>query len=286
MLVINAIVNGILYGGVLALLAVGLNLMFGVVQIIHFFYGQLMMVGLYLIYIFAIWCGIPLILSILLAVAAVGLLNVTVQGLVIRHLLDSELINQFLAMVGVMIVLENLCLAIFGTDHRGIPIELPVTHIGELYFTLSNFIAFCGSLIIVGVLYFFLKRTYKGLAIRAVAQDRQIAELMGVNVKKMYWVTMGLGGILAGIVAGFFCPIYSVHPHFGTPFTLLSFVIVVLGGMGNLVGGFIAAFLIGIVTGVVSTLTNPETGVIVSYMLFILCILIRPQGLLGKKVAS
>jgi len=139
--------------------------------------------------------------------------------------------------------------------------------------------------VVVGLLYIFLNRTYTGLAIRAVAQDKEVAGFVGINMKAIYVVTMAVGGALAGIVSAFFVPIYSVHPHFGGSFTLLSFVIVVLGGMGNIPGGFIAALIIGVVTTVVSTLLNPEIGTIVSYLIFLIVILIRPQGLLGAKTS-
>lgn len=283
MLALNALVNGIIYGGVLALLALGLNLMFGVVQIIHFFYGQLLMVGLYLIYVFTIWCQIPLLYSCILAIACLILLNTFVHITVIRPLLQSDLINQFLALAAVLMILENLCMAIFGTDIKGVPTHLPVVNIGELYLNAANLLAFLGSLICLGIFYIFLTRTYIGLAIRAVAQDKEISGFMGVNVSNIYIITMALGGGLVGIVAGFFTPIYSVYPHFGGSFTLISFIIVVLGGMGNLLGGFIAAFILGVVTVLVSTFFNPEIGQIASYLIFLLVILIRPQGIFGRK---
>lgn len=286
MLILSAIVNGILYGGTLAVLAVGLNLMFGVLKVIHFFYGQLVMVGLYLIWAFTVWCQIPLIISCLLAIAAVLALNVLAHLAVVRPLLKAPLINQFLALAGIMVILENLCLAVFGATYKGIPISLPVLHIGELYLTTSNLLAFLGSLIIVGLIYLFLNKTYPGLAIRAVSQDKEAAGFMGIDPKVTYLVTMALGGALAGIVAALFVPIYAVHPHFGGSFTVISFVIVVLGGMGSLPGGLLAAFIIGVVTSVVSTLVSPEVGAIAVYLIFLTVILVRPQGLLGKAVRA
>ncbi len=280
MLIASAVINGILYGGVLALLAIGLNLMFGVLQIVHFAYGQLVMVGLYVIFVLTLWCHIPLVVSCLIAIAIVALVNTLTHLLVVQPLLKAPLINQFLALAAVVIIMENLCLAVFGATFKGIPVILPILHIGELYFATSNLIAFLGSLIVVGSLYLFLNKTYAGLAIRAVAQDKEVAEFMGVNTKMVYLTTMALGGALAGIVAAFFVPIYSFHPHFGGPFTLISFVVVVLGGMGNLFGGFLAAFIIGVVASVVSALTSAEVGAIATYLIFLVVIIVRPQGLL------
>ena len=283
MLILSSIINGILYGGVLAILAYGLNLMFGVVEIVHFFYGQCVMVGIYVVYVFAVWLHVPLLLSCLIGIAAVILLNLLAHVVVVQPLLKSPPLNQFLALAGVMIIIENACLVIWGAGYKGIPINLPVLNIGDLYIRTSNLIAFLGSLATLGFLFVFLKRTYIGLAIHAVAQDREAARLMAISPKMIYAVTMVMGGMLAGITASFFVPIFAVHPHFGGSFTITAFVIVVLGGMGNLLGGFIGAFIIGVVTMVVSTLTSSEVGEISAYLIFLAVILIRPQGIMGSR---
>lgn len=286
MFFLSAVVNGLLFGGVLSLLALGLNLVFGVVQVIHFFYGQCLMVGLYLIFVLTMLCHFPFIISCLIAVVVILILNIIVHLAVIQPLLKAPMINQFLALAAVMVILENLCLAVFGPSHRGVPIDLPTFHIGELYFSAGNLIAFCGSLIVLGLLYLFLNKTYTGLAIRAVAQNAEAAAFMGINPKVVYLITLGLGGALAGIVAGFFAPMYAVYPYFGGSFTLLAFVIVVLGGMGNLLGGLLASFIIGLVTMIVSSLTSAEVGAIAAYAVFLIVILVRPQGLLGARVGA
>ncbi len=283
MLILSSIINGILYGGVLAVLAFGLNLMFGVVEIVHFFYGQCVMIGLYAIYVLVVWLHVPLLPSCLIGIAAVIVLNLLTHVVVVQPLLKSPLINQFLALASVMIILENVCLIIWGAGYKGVPINLPVLNIGELFIRTSNLIAFLGSLTTLGLLYLFLNRTYVGLAIHAVAQDKEAARLMAINPKFIYMITMLVGGMLAGIAASFFVPIFAVHPHFGGGFTLAAFVTVVLGGMGNLLGGVIGAFIIGVVTMLVSTLTSSEVGEIAAYIIFLAVILVRPQGILGHR---
>ena len=283
MLILNSLINGVLYGGVLAVLAFGLNLVFGVVEIVHFFYGQCVMVGLYVIYVLFVWLHFPLLLSCVLGVALVALLNLLAHLAVVRPLLKSPLINQFLALASVMIVLENACLVIWGAGYKGIPVNLPVLNIGELFIRTSNLIAFAGSLMTLGLLYLFLNRTYLGLAIHAVAQDKEAARLMAINPNLVYIATMLMGGTLAGIAASFFVPIFAVHPHFGGGFTLTAFVTVVLGGMGSLLGGVLGAFIIGIVTTLVSTLASSEVGEMAAYVIFLAIILIRPQGILGRR---
>lgn len=284
--ILNAIINGIFFGGSLALLAYGLNLCFGVLNIIHFFYGQTVMVGLYIIFTLTVWLHIPLIVSCLVAVAVITALHIVVHLGVVQPLLKAPLINQFLALASIMIILENSAMGIWGATYRGVPISLPVLSIGELYIRTSNLIAFLGCLVVVGLLYLFLNKTYTGLAIRATAQDTEMASLMGMNPRRVYLITLALVGVLAGVVAAFFVPIYAVHPHWGGTFTLMAFVIVVLGGLGSLAGGLLAAFIIGVVMMVASFLTIPEGGPIAAYLIFLVVILLRPQGLLGARVRA
>lgn len=284
--ILNAVINGIFFGGSLALLAYGLNLCFGVLNIIHFFYGQTVMVGLYIIFTLTVWLHIPLIVSCLVAVAVIAALHIVVHLGVVQPLLKAPLLNQFLALASIMIILENSAMGIWGATYRGVPISLPVLTIGELYIRTSNLIAFLGCLVVVGLLYLFLKKTYTGLAIRAIAQDTEMASLMGMNPRRVYVITLALVGVLAGVVAAFFVPIYAVHPHWGGTFTLMAFVIVVLGGLGSLAGGLLAAFIIGVVMMVASFLTIPEGGPIAAYLIFLVVILLRPQGLLGARVRA
>ena len=286
MLILNAVINGIFFGGSLALLAYGLNLCFGVLNIIHFFYGQTVMVGLYIVFTLTVWLHIPLIVSCLVAVAVITALHIVVHLGVVQPLLKAPLINQFLALASIMIILENSAMGIWGATYRGVPISLPVLSIGELYIRTSNLIAFLGCLVVVGLLYLFLNKTYTGLAIRAIAQDTEMASLMGMNPRRVYLITLALVGVLAGVVAAFFVPIYAVHPHWGGTFTLMAFVIVVLGGLGSLAGGLLAAFIIGVVMMVASFLTIPEGGPIAAYLIFLVVILLRPQGLLGARVRA
>lgn len=287
-LLLNATINGILLGGVFALLAFGLNLIFGVVKIIHLAYGQCVMLGMYVIYTLAERLGMPIILACIITLPIMGIVGALLQWLVINPLLKAKAnpLTQLLALAGLMIVLENLAQVIWGADLRGIKVHLPLIHIGILFLRSSNLIAFLGALLTLLGLYLFLNRTYLGLAIRSIAQNADSAQLMGINPGAIYYLTMVAGGILTGIIAAFFSPIYAVHPHFGGSFTMLAFIIVVLGGMGNLVGGFIGAFIIGIVTSVSAVLTSTEIADIIALVIFIAVLLVRPQGLLGIKVSK
>jgi branched-chain amino acid transport system permease protein len=287
-LLLNSIVNGILLGGVLALLAFGMTLIFGVVKIIHLAYGQCVMLGMYVVYTLAVQAQIPVILSCILVLPIMGIVGILLQLLVINPLLKAKAnpLTQLLALAGLTIVVENLAQVVWGADLRGINIQLPIISIGSVFVRTSNLIAFFGALLTLWGLYLFLNRTYLGLAIRSIAQDLDSARLMGINPRRIYLITMATGGILTGVIAAFFSPIYAVHPHFGGSFTMMAFIIVVLGGMGNLLGGFIGAFIIGVVTSVSGVLTSTEIADIIVLIIFISVILVRPQGLLGIRVSK
>ncbi len=287
-LLLNSIVNGILLGGVLALLAFGMNLIFGVVKIIHLAYGQCVMLGMYAVYTLAVQLQIPFLISCILTLPVMGVVGILLQLLVINPLLKAKAnpLTQLLALAGLTIVVENAAQVVWGADLRGINIQLPLISIGGVFLRTSNLIAFFGALLTLWGLNLFLNRTYLGLAIRSIAQDLDSAKLMGINPRMIYFLTMAAGGILTGLIAAFFSPIYAVHPHFGGSFTMMAFIIVVLGGMGNLLGGFIGAFVIGVVTSVSGVLTSTEIAEILVLVIFILVILIRPQGLLGIRVSK
>jgi branched-chain amino acid transport system permease protein len=287
-LLMNSAINGLLLGGVLALLAFGMNLIFGVVKIIHMAYGQCVMLGLYFVYTLVTHLGLPIILACLLTLPLMGIIGIGLQMFVINPLLRAKAnpLTQLLALAGLTIVIENLAQVIWGADLRGINIQLPLISIGNVFLRTSNLIAFFGALLTLWGLYLFLNRTYLGLAIRAIAQDVDSSRLMGINPQAIYYVTMAAGGVLTGVIAAFFSPIYAVHPHFGGSFTMMAFIIVVLGGMGNLLGGFIGAFVIGLVTSLSAALTSTEIADIIALVIFIGVILIRPQGLLGIRVAK
>ncbi|RPJ39475.1 MAG: branched-chain amino acid ABC transporter permease [Deltaproteobacteria bacterium] len=287
-LLMNAALNGLLLGGVLALLAFGMNLIFGVIKIIHMAYGQCVMLGMYFIYTWVTHLGMPVLLACVLTLPIMGVVGMGLQMFVINPLLRAKAnpLTQLLALAGLTIVIENLAQVIWGADLRGINIQLPLISFGNVFLRTSNLIAFFGALLTLWGLYLFLNRTYLGLAIRSIAQDVDSSRLMGINPQAIYYVTMAAGGVLTGVIAAFFSPIYAVHPHFGGSFTMMAFIIVVLGGMGNLLGGFIGAFVIGLVTSLSAALTSTEIADIIALVIFIAVILIRPQGLLGIRVSK
>ena len=280
---LEAIINGILFGGVLALLALGLNLVFGVVDVIWIAYAELVMAGMYIIYTLHITWGWPLLLAAPMAIVGVGLMGLVVHRLIIAPILDTPPINQLLATGGLLFFLQNFATLIFGADFRNIGLSLPILQIFELYISFSRLLSFGAAVLGMIGLYLFLSRTFIGTAIRAVAQDREIMSLMGVNTKKVYLITSALAGAMAGLAAILLVLQQDVHPFIGFSFGPITFMICVMGGLGNLIGGFFAAFIISQIISIGSFYGSTELSYVIAFVLFIIVMFIRPQGIFKRN---
>ena len=280
---LEAMINGILLGGLLALLALGLNLIFGVIDVTWICYAELVMIGMYAMYYLVQYYGLSYYLAAPLAILLVAALGALLHYLVIAPLLSGAPINQLLATGGVLFVLQSFATVAFGIDFRNLGIRLPVLAFGEMHFSYSRLLAFGAAAAGMIVVYFFMKRTYIGTAIRAIAQDRQIMALMGVDTKRIYLITSALGGALAGLAACLLVLQYDVHPFVGLSFGPITFLICVLGGLGNFVGGFVAAFLFAEIISLGGLFSDLEWGYVLAFAFFILMMFIRPAGLLARR---
>jgi branched-chain amino acid transport system permease protein len=279
---LEAVINGILLGGVLALLALGLNLIFGVIDVVWIAYAELVMSGMYAVYWLTNAQGWPVLLACAAAILFVALLGVLVHLLIIQPILGSAPINQLLATGGLLFFLQSLATLLFGTDFRNLGVRLPIIELGDIFISFARLLAFIVALLGAGALYFFLSRSFLGIAIRAVAQDREIMGLMGVDQRRIYLITSAIGGGLAGLAACLLLLQYDVHPFIGLTFGPITFMICVLGGLGNMIGGFVAAFIISQIIAVTGYYLSIESADVLAFVVFIVLILIRPQGLFSK----
>ena len=278
---VEAVINGLLLGGVLALLALGLNLIFGVIDVVWIAYADLVMCGMYAVYWLYTELGWPLPLAFLAAIAIVAVLGLLVHILIIAPILGSAPINQLLATGGLLYFLQSFATLVFGTDFRNIGVRLPIIELGDLFISFARLIAFVVALIGAVALYFFLRRTYIGTAIRAIAQDRDIMALMGVDARRIYLVTSAIGGALAGLGACLLALQYDVHPFIGNTFGPLIFMICVLGGLGNMIGGFAASFIVSQIISIGGYYSSVELSYVMAFTLFIVLMFIRPRGILA-----
>jgi len=279
---LEAIINGILLGGVLALLALGLNLIFGVIDVVWIAYADIVMCGMYVIYFLFAEYGVPLPIACLVAIVAMAAFGVLVHLLIIAPVLNSPPINQLLATGGLLFFLQSFATLLFGTDFRNIGVRLPIIEVATLYISFSRLIAFAIGLVGAIALYLFLKRTYIGTAIRAIAQDREIVGLMGVDQRRIYLVTSAIGGALAGLAACLLALQYDVHPFIGNTFGPVIFMICVLGGLGNMIGGFIASFIISQIIAIGGYYSNIELSYVLAFTFFIVLMFFRPRGILAR----
>jgi branched-chain amino acid transport system permease protein len=280
---LEALVSGVLLGGVFALLALGLNLVFGVIDVVWICYAELVMFGMYGMYFLYVTYHVPFLLAALICIAGVGLLGVLLHVLVIQPLLGTAPINQLLATGGVLFFLQSAATVMFGIDFRNLGIHLPVLELSGMYISLARLSAFAAALAGMVVLYLFLARSYIGTAIRAIAQDRQIMPLMGVDARQIYIVTSLIGGALAGLAACLLVLQYDVQPFVGLTFAPITFLIVVLGGLGNMIGGFVAAFLFAEIISVSGLYLDQEWGYVFAFAVFVVLMFVRPQGLLARR---
>jgi len=280
---LEALLDGFLLGGVFALLALGLNLVFGVIDVVWICYVELVMFGMYGMYFLYVAYQVPFLLAALICIAGVGLLGVLLHVLVIQPLLGTAPINQLLATGGVLFLLQSAATVMFGVDFRNLGIRLPVLELSGMYISFARLLAFAAALAGMVLLYLFLARTYVGTAIRAIAQDRQIMPLMGVDTRRVYIVTSLIGGALAGLASCLLVLQYDVQPFVGLTFAPITFLIVVLGGLGNMIGGFVAAFLFAEIISVSGLYLDQEWGYVFAFAVFVVLMFVRPQGLLARR---
>ena len=280
---LEAVINGILLGGVLALLALGLNLIFGVIDVTWICYAELVMIGMYGMYYMVQVFGLPYWAAAPIAILLVAALGAALHYFVIAPLLTAPPINQLLATGGVLFILQSFATVAFGIDFRNLGIRLPVLALGDMNFSYSRLLAFGAALAGMIVVYLFMTRTFTGTAIRAIAQDRQIMSLMGVDTKRIYLVTSALGGALAGLAACLLVLQYDVHPFVGLSFGPITFLICVLGGLGNFIGGFIAAFVFAEIISLGGLFSDLEWGYVLAFAFFIVMMFIRPAGLMARR---
>jgi branched-chain amino acid transport system permease protein len=280
----QAAISGILMGGVYALIGIGLTLIFGVMQVINFAHGDLVMVGMYAAWLLYSHWHIDPFVSILLTGPLLFLLGAVMQRGFIQRVLGEAQENQILLTIGLGLLLSNTAMLIFTSDYQLLTTSYSSSafSVAGISMSVPLFFAFIVTMLIAFALYVFLMKTDTGAAIRATAQDREAAQLMGINVTRMSVLAFGIGAAFAGIAGALIAPTYYIFPQVGHAFTLKSFVIVVLGGMGSVVGASIGGVLIGVVESLAALYLASGLKEAVVFALFLLLLLFRPSGLLGR----
>ena len=283
-LILQAIVSGLLLGGVYSLICVGLTLTFGVMRIINFAHGEFLMVAMYATYFFAVGFKTESYVAIIVVLPGLFLFGVLVFHFLIRPIQSRDPLNQMLLLVGLSLVLQNGALALFSPDTRALQSSLLYSKVelGDVIIGMPMLIAFAVSILITLALYWQLRFTELGRMIRAAASDRGAAELMGINVNRVNTLAFGIGIGCLGIAAPLMMPVYYVVPDIGTFFILIAFVVVVLGGLGNFVGAMLASFLVAVAQSIGALFMPGSTAPVLPFVLFVLVLLFKPEGLFGR----
>ena len=282
-LYIQVLVSGLLLGGVYALISIGLNLIFGVVRIINFAHGEIVMLSMYLTFWLHHFFNIDPYLSAVIVMPVMFGFGVLLQRFIIQPILTTSATMKIFTTVAISLLLQNLALIFWKGDFRTVRTTYSMSSFEVLGIIVSipRLVAFVTALLSLAILYYFIKYTYIGKALRAIVEDHSVARLMGVNVEKHYLFAFGLGTMFTALGGVVLMPFSSVYPTVGAPFTLLAFVVVVLGGLGSMSGTFLAGLFIGVVESFGGTFVSPALKEAIYFAIFILVLLIRPQGLFG-----
>jgi branched-chain amino acid transport system permease protein len=282
-LIFQVLVSGLLIGGVYALISVGLNLIFGVVRIINFAHGEVLMLAMYATFWLNHFFGIDPYLSAVLVLPAMFLFGVLLQRVIVQPIQEASSNMQIFATVALSLILQNLALIFWKGDFRTIQTSYAMStlEVMNIIISVPRLVAFLVALASILGLYGFLKHTFVGKALRAIVEDNTVARLMGIKVERLYMLAFGLGAAFTALGGILLIPFSSVYPTVGAPFTLIAFIVVVLGGLGSMSGTFLGGLFIGVVETFGGTYVSPALKEALYFGIFILVLLVRPQGLFG-----
>jgi len=279
----QVVISGILSGALYAMVALGLALIFGVMRIINVAHGPLLMLGAYATFFLYSALGINPYLTVpvsMLVLFAVGLL---LERTLVFRVVDAPELSSLLLTFGISIALVNLAQLLFTSDLRSVEYLAGSWVVGPLALSKARVVAFTVASALTGLSFFFLQRTRLGKAIRATSQNREVAMVCGIDVQRIHLVTFGLSAALAGAGGALIAVIVAIQPEMGQIWTFKSFLVIVLGGAGNYPGALLGGILLGLIEQLASLFLTTQLSEVVAYVLLVLILLVRPQGLLGGR---
>jgi branched-chain amino acid transport system permease protein len=279
----QSVVDGLLIGGIYALVSIGVTLIFGVVKIVNFAQGEFVMIGMYISFFLAHSFGIDPLVSLVVSMPVLFVIGVLLQHFLIRRVLTLGDMPQIFLTFALSLLLVNLALLLFTANYRTVqtPYSELAIHIGPLYVAFAKVIAFVVAMGLSAALWAFLHLTDLGKAMRAAAQNRDVAMLMGINPDRVFCVAVGIALALAGAAGSLLMPFYPAYPLVGQVFVLMAFVAVVLGTLGNVTGALIASLMMGVAESLGVQFVGADSGLIVVFAMLLLTLALRPNGLFG-----
>jgi branched-chain amino acid transport system permease protein len=282
---VQAVINGLLIGGIYALVSIGVTLIFGVVKIVNFAQGEFVMIGMYLSFFLATQFGIDPVLSLVVTMPVLFVMGVLIQHFLIRRVLGQNDMPQIFLTFALSLLLVNLSLLLFTANYRTVHTWYSdeALHFNGLYIPLAKLFAFALAMVLSAALWVFLHATDLGKAMRAAAQNREVAMLMGINPNRVFCVALGVALALAGAAGSLLMPFYPAYPLVGQVFVLMAFVAVVLGTLGNILGALVASLMMGVAESLGIQFIGADSGLIVVFLMLLLTLAVRPTGLAGGR---
>src|SRR5471032_3344292 len=280
----QVVVNGLLIGGIYALVSIGVTLIFGVVKIVNFAQGEFVMIGMYISFFLATYFGIDPLMSLAVSMPVLFIIGMLLQHFLIRRVLGLGDMPQIFLTFALSLLLMNSGLMLFTANYRTVHTWYSdeALHIGPFYVPVAKLIAFVLAMVLSGILWVFLHATDLGKAMRAAAQNRGVAVLMGINPNRVFCVALGIALALAGAAGSLLMPFYSAYPFVGQVFVLMAFVAVVMGTLGNVIGALVASLLMGIAESIGIQYIGADSVLIVVFAMLLLTLAFKPNGLGGR----
>ena len=291
MILFQQLINGLMLGATYSLVAIGYTLIFGVLGLLHFAHGEVLMAGAFMGLYIILWSGMPLYITLPLTMVATGVLGIVIDLLAIRPLKKGFHLAPLLSTIGVTIILQNLAVKLFGGYGTRFPEAIKVVHykVGPLLISSVNILILGGCLFMMVVFYFFIAKTKTGKAMRAVSESHLTAGFLGVNVDRIVLITFGIASALAG-AAGVMIGIafHAITPFMGLTFALKGLVVMLLGGLGNVVGAMVGGLILGLaeVASIVILPTEINLQDIFSFGIMIIILIFKPEGLFGTRIGK
>jgi len=281
---LQGLLNGVLMGCLYALIAAGLSLIFGLMEIVNFAHGEFLMLAMYTAFWTYTLFALDPLFSVPICAAVLFLLGVLTHKAIIRRILGAPMLAQIFATFGLGIFLRAAAQFLWTPDFRQVsnPLVQGPIRIFGISVGLPQLVASGASLIAFAFLYWFITKTETGAALEATAEDRQAAALMGINTERMFTLGWGISSACVGVAGAFLASFFYVFPYVGSLFGLLAYVIVALGGFGSIPGSLVAGILIGVIEVLAGLLIAPAFKYVAVFLIYLIVVLIRPQGLFGK----
>jgi len=283
-MLLQGVVSGLLAGGLYAMVALGLALVFGVMRVINLAHGTLLMLGSYTTYwLFALY-GMNPFLSLFLSFPILFVVGGVLQKVFVHRVVNAPELSSLLLTFGISILIANLAMLGWTSDYRSVEFLTGSFLLGPIALSKPRLVTFGLALAITGLAFLLLNKTKLGKAIRATSQQRDVAQVCGINVRRIDLITFGLGAGLAGVGGSLVSVMFSIFPEMGQVYVFKSFLVIVLGGAGNYPGAFFGGLILGVVEGLASLLLSAQLSEVIAYMLLVIVLLVRPTGLFRGRI--